>query len=59
MLEYGSAPRWTKDGAYRGTFPAHPFMRPAFDTNKSQITDSIKKDLVSIIEKQAKKNNLK
>ena len=59
MLEYGSAPRWTKDGSFRGEVPARPFMRPAFEMNKSQIQDSIKKNLISIIEKQAKKNNLK
>jgi HK97 gp10 family phage protein len=59
MIEYGSAPRYTKDGNYRGAIQARPFMRPAFDTNKSQITDTIKKDLVKIIETQAKNNNLK
>lgn len=59
MLEYGSAPRYTKKGAFRGQIHAAPFMRPAFDVNKDRVNSNIKKGLIQIVEQQAKKNNIK
>lgn len=31
LVEYGTAPRFTADGSFRGKMPALPFMRPAWD----------------------------
>lgn len=36
MQELGTGPRYTKKGAFRGTLPAHPHMRPAFDSEKER-----------------------
>jgi HK97 gp10 family phage protein len=33
LIEFGTEPRFTKDGKYRGIGPAKPFFRPAFDAN--------------------------
>lgn len=33
LVEYGTAPRYTDGGEFRGKMPALPFMRPAWDTN--------------------------
>jgi HK97 gp10 family phage protein len=30
LVEFGTGPRFTEQGAYRGAMPAHPFMRPAW-----------------------------
>lgn len=59
VIEYGTAARKTKKGYNRGMITAHPFIRPAFDSNKQRANETIKKDLIKIIEQQAKKNNLK
>jgi len=59
MLEYGSAPRWTKDGHYRGEVVAHPYIRPAFDMNVNGAAKNIENAVINTIEQQAKKNNLK
>lgn len=32
LVEFGTGPRYTKSGAYRGMMPAQPFMRPAWDS---------------------------
>lgn len=32
LIEFGSGPRYTKTGAYRGRMTADPYMRPAFDS---------------------------
>lgn len=33
LVEYGTQPRFTKAGAFRGKMPAMPFMRSAWDAN--------------------------
>lgn len=59
IFEYGTAPRFAKGGKRRGQINARPFMRPAFDANKSNAQTAIVKGLTAIIDKQAKQNNLK
>lgn len=41
LVEYGTAPRRQKNGRYTGSMPAHPFFRPAVDTNKGRIQNQI------------------
>ncbi len=37
LIEYGTGPRYTRGGAYRGHMPAKPFMRPAWQQNSARI----------------------
>lgn len=37
LAEFGTGPRYTEDGAYRGMLPAQPFMRPAWEAGKQQV----------------------
>jgi hypothetical protein len=37
LIEFGSGPRYTKTGAYRGVMPADPYMRPGFDTTHTVV----------------------
>lgn len=52
IFEYGTKPRFTKDGSYRGQIVAKPFMRPAIDVNindsKSRIALRIKQEVKKI-----------
>ena len=41
LFEYGTKPRYTKDGSYRGQIIATPFMRPAIDSNIKQVDKQI------------------
>jgi len=41
LFEYGTKPRYTKDGSYRGQIIATPFMRPAIDSNIKQVEKQI------------------
>jgi len=59
IFENGTAPRFTKDGNSRGQITARPFMRPALDSNKQAVQDRLKNLVIRLIEKEAKKNNLK
>lgn len=47
-FEYGTAPRYTKDGKYRGHITARPFMRPALDANSSNIVTNVSKRVLKI-----------
>lgn len=37
LVEFGSGPRYTSDGQYRGEMPPAPYARPAWDEYKSQV----------------------
>lgn len=62
LVEYGTGPRYTKAGAYRGETPAQPYMRPAFDTQKgtyirnfsAALLERIDKAVARLRKKQAK-----
>jgi HK97 gp10 family phage protein len=47
-FEYGTAPRYTKDGAYRGFITARPFMRPALDAHSSNIVTNVAKKVIKL-----------
>lgn len=54
-FEYGTAPRYTKDGKYRGHITARPFMRPALDANASNIVTNITKRIFKLATDKFKK----
>lgn len=47
-FEYGTAPRYTKDGYYRGYIVARPFMRPAFDQHRTKIVTNVSKRIFKL-----------
>lgn len=58
MFEYGTAPRFQKNGRYTASITPTPFMRPALDRNANAVTEDILKGVDSILADLAKKNNL-
>jgi HK97 gp10 family phage protein len=57
-IEFGTSPRFTKKGAYRGEVQARPFMRPAFDMHKTKIAENINENIRKNIVELAKKYNI-
>lgn len=59
LVEFGTRPRQTKNGANRGVMPAHPFVQPAFSQTKGQIESriagSIGKVLLRTMKRYAKR----
>jgi HK97 gp10 family phage protein len=59
ILEFGTAPRFTKDGKYTGQIAPVGFMRRAFDSSRNAASEAISSGMVKLIRDLAKKNNLK
>lgn len=59
MLEYGTEPRVTKSGAYRGVLKPRPFMRPALDKNRDAVVNGVNRGVSKIVLKLAEKFKLK
>jgi len=55
LTEFGTGPRYTKEGAYRGAAPAQPFLRPAWEQHKYQILNDFSRELWVEVEKSAKR----
>ena len=53
LLEFGTGPRYTKTGAYRGMMQADPFMRPAFDQTTTLVLEDFGRTLGREIEATA------
>lgn len=50
LVEYGTAPRTQKKtGRYTGSMPAHPFFRPAVDSNKGRVQNQVIEKLWNMI----------
>ena len=49
LVEYGTGPRTQKDGTSTGSMPAQPYMRPAYEETKEQITQIIKDEVAAVI----------
>lgn len=49
LVEFGTAPRFDKDGNSTGTMPAQPFWRPAWDQTKDQVLEGIRLDLQRLL----------
>lgn len=37
LVEFGTGPRFQKNGRYTGIMPPDPFLRPAWDANKNKV----------------------
>lgn len=37
LVEFGTAPRFQKNGRYTGIMPPDPFLRPAWDANRDEV----------------------
>lgn len=55
LTEFGTGPRYTKKGAFRGAAPAQPFLRPAWEQHKHQILKDLGPELWKEINKSAKR----
>lgn len=53
LIEFGTGPRYTKKGAYRGQMKASPYMRPAFNANWKPALDTLGQILGKEIEAAA------
>lgn len=45
LVEFGTGPRQTDTGAYRGEMPAQPFMRPAAHNKRSEAVRRLQSEL--------------
>lgn len=52
--EFGTAPRQTKKGAFRGRITATPFLRPAFEAQKNAAIEVFAKSLAEGVTAAAK-----
>ena len=59
LEEFGTGPRYTKTGAFRGVNPPRPFLRPAWDANRERVLDVMREGLWAELKKEAKKLNKK
>lgn len=41
LIEFGTAPRYHKNGKFVGATPARPFLRPAWEGGKNRLLDRI------------------
>jgi len=55
-IEYGTAPRYTKDGQFRGEITARKIIRPVLDMSKAGIEKEIENGIAQEIYKLAKEN---
>lgn len=55
LNEFGTGPRYTKKGAFKGATPAQPFLRPAWEQHKGQILRDLKPEIWKEVEKSAKR----
>lgn len=51
LVEFGTGPRYKKNGQYVGQMPAQPFMRPAFDGGKETFISRFSAALLEEINK--------
>ena len=51
LIEFGTGPRFTKSGAFRGSVSPQPMIQPAWDINKSRIFRDLGRRLGDEIEK--------
>lgn len=54
LFEFGTGRRYTKSGAYRGYIPAMPFLRTAWDANKTVAMNRLKEELWKSIQRSAR-----
>jgi HK97 gp10 family phage protein len=55
LVEFGTGPRYHKDGSYAGIMPAEPFMRPAWDTNKDKVLQIYRDEIWNVLKKAVRR----
>lgn len=55
LFEFGSGPRYTKGGAYRGMMQPTPFLRPAWDHGRNRALDDLGRIMGQEIEAAARR----
>jgi len=43
LLEFGTGPRYTKNGAFRGSVSPQPMLQPAWDAHKGKLLEGLGK----------------
>lgn len=51
LVEFGTGPRFQRNGKYVGIMPPDPFLRPAWDANKDQVLANLARAVREEIEK--------
>lgn len=59
FLEFGTADRKHKNGKSVGPMPAYPFLRPAFEENKSYLPEMLRTELSQAIDRYVTKYGIK
>ena len=52
LVEFGTGPRYTASGAYRGQMPADPFFRRSIDEAKSGVKSRIRQPGKDVIDRR-------
>lgn len=55
LVEFGTGPRYHKDGSYAGIMKAEPFMRPAWDANKNKVLEIFRVEIWNVLKTTARK----
>jgi hypothetical protein len=55
LIEFGTGPRYHKNGKYIGQVAAKPFLRPAWDATKHRVLELISRELWAAIDKVARR----
>lgn len=55
LVEFGTGPRYLKNGKYVGEMPPDPFLRPAFDVESGPTIERLKPILAAEIDKAARR----
>lgn len=54
LVEFGTGPRYHKDGSYAGVMPAEPFLRPAWDSQKGNALEIMKTGIWGVLLKKVR-----
>ncbi|MFB3788470.1 MAG: HK97-gp10 family putative phage morphogenesis protein [bacterium] len=55
LVEFGSPGRETKSGKSTGPMPAQPFMRPAFEATKEEVTNAIQNKTIEAVYEEVRR----
>jgi HK97 gp10 family phage protein len=55
LFEFGTVPRYTKKGVYRGRMVPQPYLRPGFDQSARQVLDRFGGEMRLAIEREVKR----
>ena len=55
LVEFGTGPRFWKNGKSTGSMPPQPFMRPAWDANAGRVLDILRDEMRKVLARLAKR----